>query len=318
MVKTGQDNLAYYIVETPNWGTGTATAGVPDGDNTPDDGTWSPLLEVQSISGRAKKEEKKKVYRHGRRKRAGIALGKIEPEPLVFELYMVDDDTALNFYDVFLEASFEDAYDEASLTSYTFLIPDDNTPANSDLFEYYFGCVLSELEISISEGEPNIILTATFDVQINLFSSSELFAPVSATYTAHPASSTYLLWSDVGLAKASFQDNGAVTSIQEIDFTVNQNYSKIFTLNTERFATFNVVEGYETSGSLVAINLDSTTIWDEYDDLDGEIVITIARTTSPIVITLEKSVFDVQSVDSAPNEMQTIDADFSGELCDFA
>jgi len=307
MVKTGQDNLVYYIAETA-YGTG----------NTPDDGTWSPFLEVQSVSGRALKQEKKSIYRHGQRKRSGVVEGKIDPEDLVIELFMVDDATALNFYDVFLEASFEDAYDEASLTSYTLFIPDNITPASSTDFEYYYGCVLKDVELVISEGDPNIILTATFDVQTYTFTTTEAHAPVGATYTAHPSGLTYLLWSDVALAKANFAVNGSVTSIQELNFTVNQNYSKIWTINGQKYATKNVVEGYEVDGSFTYLYENLTEFHDEYNDLDGDMTVTITRTTSPIVITIDDMTIDTLSVDSAPNELQTVDGDFTATLLDFA
>ena len=60
VVKTGQDNIAYYTAETSE---NVSKYGFQSGvSSTPPNATWSPLVEVQSISGRGKKQEKKKVF----------------------------------------------------------------------------------------------------------------------------------------------------------------------------------------------------------------------------------------------------------------
>jgi hypothetical protein len=402
MVKTAQQNLVYYIAETPLWGYNQVGT-----NNTPDDGLWNPLLEVQSISGRAKNQEIKSVYRHGARIRGeNPALGKITPEDLVFEMFMVDDDplvvsidcssvqvdfddtgnpdtitrasgswitdglgvgsvitvagstsndgtytvatltatvltliladslvaetnttttitftvASLNFYDTFLISTADD-FDEsfAVSSSYTFFIPDNvSTPSSSTDFEYYYGCVLKELEISISEGDPNISLTATFDVQYYVFSATELHTSTGAVYSAHPSSITYLLWTDASFVKTGFTNNTNLYKLQEFSMTINQNYEKVWTISGTRYACDHFVGAYEVSGSFTNLYNNLTELHDEFDDLDGIITVGISRTTSSISMALSDLTFDSLSLDSATNEMQTVDAEYTARRCAFA
>ncbi|KKN31653.1 hypothetical protein LCGC14_0821710 [marine sediment metagenome] len=142
MTKDGHDGYIWYAQET--------SFGVLANDQT-----WTRLLEVETVSGRGPSQEVKDIRRHGKRGRAGSPRGKRDEDPLVFDVYMVDDAEATNTYDVFLQSIFNESYDVLP-DSYAFLIADveDPTGATTDLLEYYYGCMLDEIEITIEEGEP--------------------------------------------------------------------------------------------------------------------------------------------------------------------
>jgi len=178
--------------------------------------------------------------------------------------------------------------------------------------------VLKVIELTVSEGEPNIVISATFDVQYYEFVNTEKHASTSATYSAYPSTVSYLLWSDVGITKSNFNVNGSILNIQELSISVNQNYEKVFTLANVNYAKSNVVQGYDVTGSMTALYKNLTDWHNEEDKLDGNLSIAIARTTSNIDIILDKMILDSISVDSAPNEMQTLDVSYTAELCDFA
>ncbi len=147
MTIDGHDGYIFYTAET--------TYG-----NPADDRVWERLLEVHSVSGRGASQEVKDMRRHGKRGRSGSPRGKRDEDALVFELSMVDDAALTNTYDVFLQSIFEEDYDVAP-TSYTFLIANNSDPASATFLEYYYGCMLDELELTIEEGEP-IALSLSF------------------------------------------------------------------------------------------------------------------------------------------------------------
>ncbi len=142
MTKDGHDGYIWYAQET--------SFGV-----LADDQTWTRLLEIETVSGRGPSQEVKDIRRHGKRGRAGSPRGKRDEDPLVFEVYMVDDAEATNTYDVFIQSIFNENYDVLP-DSYAFLIADVENPtgASADDLEYYYGCMLDEIEIAIEEGEP--------------------------------------------------------------------------------------------------------------------------------------------------------------------
>ncbi len=142
MTKDGHDGYIWYAQET--------SLGV-----LADDQTWTRLLEIETVSGRGPSQEVKDIRRHGKRGRAGSPRGKRDEDPLVFEVHMVDDAEATNTYDVFIQSIFNESYDVLP-DSYAFLIADveDPTGVSADDLEYYYGCMLDEIEISIEEGEP--------------------------------------------------------------------------------------------------------------------------------------------------------------------
>ena len=308
MTKDGHDGYIFYTAET--------SFGV-----VADDQTWDRMLEVETVSGRGPSQEVKDMRRHGKRGRAGSPRGKRDEDPLVFEVTMVDDNVTENQYDVFISGIFEEDYD-VTPTSYAFLISDVDNPtgATTDYLEYYYGCTLDEIEISIEEGEP-VKLSMSFLRQYFVSSRTELHVSTSNTYSAYPASISYILWSDVTIAKSGgdWDNTGTITNVSSFTLTVSQGGEKKFRINGTKLPKDVHFGEFMVSGSITVDFDDFKEVAEVENERSGDVVVTIAPTAGTLAtITLSGTAYEGAPYDSEVNSLITIDIDYSSDAVTFA
>ncbi|KKN31652.1 hypothetical protein LCGC14_0821700 [marine sediment metagenome] len=307
MTKDGHDGYIFYTEET--------SFGV-----VADDQIWDRMLEVTSVSGRGPSQEVKDMRRHGKRGRAGHPRGKRDEDPLVFECTMVDDAVATNQYDVFIQGIFTEAFDVAP-TSYVFIISDNTNPSASTNLEYYYGCTLDEIEITIEEGEP-IGLSMSFIRSHFLSSASELHVSSSNTYNAYPATIVYLLWSDVTISKVAatgWTNTGVLPNVSSMTITVSQGGEKKFRINGSKMPKDVHFGEFMISGSMTIDydNLDEIT--EVESEKEGDLEVVISPTAGLVAtITLTGSVYEGFPFDSEVNSLITADVDYSSDAVTFA
>jgi hypothetical protein len=299
----GHDLTVYYIAET--------SYGV-----VADDGTWSPLLELMGFSGHGFSQEVKDIRRHGKRTRVGSPGGKIDNPDLSFEVNLTTD--ALDAYEVFLSGSFKSTYDTSTPT-YAFGVSNNSAFTGGTYFEYYYGCVLSTVELSFSEGE---VITATFNfsVQTSVFSATELHAPVSATYTAYPATITYALWSDISaFAKsggfATDDDLYALKNVNELSISIDQNVEKLWRLDGQAYPAKVHLSGFDVTGSFTIDHEGITQVAEAIAKSVGGLAITLSSVGT---ITLTDVTYDETTFDTEPNALVTMDISFTASDITFA
>lgn len=307
MTKDGHDGYIFYTEET--------AFGAVD-----DDQTWERMLEVETVSGRGPSQEVKDMRRHGKRGRAGAPRGKRDEDPLVFKCNMVDDSVATNHYDVFIQDIFKEDFDVAP-TSYAFLISDisDPTDATAAHLEYYYGCTLDEIEISVEEGEV-VTLSMSFIRKYFVSSVSELHAATGNSYEDYPSSITYLLWSDVTITKgASWSNSGSITNVSSITITVSQGGEKKFRINGTKLPKDIHFGEYLVTASMTIDYDDFDEITEVEDESVGDIVVVFSPTAGMVAtITLVAAQYENAPYDSEVNSLITIDVDLSADSVTFA
>ena len=261
------------------------------------------------------------MRRHGKRGRAGSPRGKRDEDPLVFECTMVDDNVTENQYDVFIQGIFEEDYDVAT-SSYAFLISDVENPtgATTDYLEYYYGCTLDEIEISIEEGEA-VKLSMSFLRQYFKSSQSELHVSTSNTYTAYPASISYILWSDITIAKSGgdWDNTGTLTNVSSMTITVSQGGEKKYRINGTKIPKDLHFGEFMVTGSMTVDFDDFNEISEVENERSGDVVVTIAPTAGTLAtITLSGTAYEGAPYDSEVNSLITIDIDYGSDAVTFA
>lgn len=292
--------------------------------------TFVPFLEVASISGRGTKHEVKQIKRLGTRKRAGSPRGKKEEDTLSIELHMTTNVTIgseeADVFDAFLNKAgqpFDHAYnkqtgddsshsDDSGTTpaSYTILVVDDaNASAGAGTtFEYYYGCVLSEVEISVEEGEV-VMVTLNFERKGSDLDGSEEDA--AHLYGTYPTTVAYILWSDVTLTKenaSGWTVTGQLSNVSSFSATVTQNAEKKFRISGADEPVGIDLVGYEVSGSM-DFDYDNLIEADEITgDKRGNIVVVFgtAGTMDFDVVT-----FEGFPMDASPDELMTASVDWT-------
>jgi len=295
--KTGQDTYVWFIDE--------ATYGT-----APTSGTYSPLEEIISISGRGAAQERGNLRRHGSRQRVGRPALRIDEDNLVVEVNLTED-----MYDEFI-LGFDETV--ASSGSRAIVVADNATFGSASAIEVYEGCVQDTVEISIdNEG----VVTATFEFirqKSEYFASAAASGLSGATFTAHgtAGNATFLLFTDITLDKASFTNDDSINTIaHEINISVSQNGEKKYRINGNAFPTGVHFGNFDATASVII----------DYDDLDefaeitggdqGSIVVTLGSWGTA---TLNNVTFDSAYLDSAPNELITIDIPMTADTVDFA
>ena len=300
VTQDGHDFHVYYAAET--------SIGV-----MADDQTWTPLLEVENISGRGKSQEVIETFRHGKRQRQGAVYSKIDQDDLQFTVNLTDDAMAGDTYTTFL-VGFDEAFD-ASPVSYVFLIMDSND-ASGSLYEYYHGAYLNEVEISASD-EQIISVTLTFLIQQLIESATELYVSVSNTYTAYPATIAYLLASDI----AAFAKSGTFTSatnfltdgtLMEFSLTLSQNGEKLWRIDGQKYPNKVHFGEYDVEGSMVVDYENLLQMGEITAETAGILTLDLGLTTAA-TIALTNVTFESVTYDSEPNSLITQDIDFSAD-----
>ena len=303
MTLDGHDGYIWYTLEDTNYGT-------PDNDQT-----WLRLPEVENVSGRGSMQEVKDIRRHGLRKRAGSPSGKREEDDLVFDVILTNDSQTNNVYDTFLKSIFDSAFDSIAVNtkSYTFLICDDPTPVNNDQFEYYYGCILNEVELVIAEGEP-IKATLTFMRRNSLITITEQHVSGGNVYTAYPTIGAYLLWTQVTVTKKTGTGwtNGSdkeLDFLSEISLSVNQGGEKKFRLDQSDLCKGIHFGGFEVTGSMTLDHDDG----EEAEEVElqtwGDLEIAINDGAPAGTITLTNVSYEGYPFDSSVNSLITVDID---------
>ena len=309
-VLDGRDFSVFYTPEP-------TTFGLND-----DDSTYTPLPECESVSGRGVQEDVLEPMRHGKRVRSAALYGKIDHDDLSLTCNLTDDAVAGDVYSTFLKSIFDETYaNDALITiSYTFLIMN-STDASGDVFEYYHGCVLNEVEFNISEGEI-VEVVLTFMVQKVVESATELYVSVSHTYTSYPATVAFLLWSDV----VSFAKSGNFTNDDDFfalgiagdfSFAVNQNGEKLWRLDGQRYPNKYQFGEIEVSGDLVIDYVDLKQKAEIVAGTGGTLTLDLGFTTAT-TITFTNAFFEGISQDSTPNELMTQEFTFKADTVVFA
>ena len=255
MTLDGHDAYIFYTEET--------TYGVVD-----DDQTWTRLLEASTASGRGASQEIKDMRRMGKRGRTGSPRGKRDEADLVFEVAMVDDVEPTNSYDVFIQGIFNESYDVAP-TSYVFLIANNTDPTSATLLEYYYGCYLNELEITIEEGEP-IMFTLTFQRQTMVDSVTELHSATAAVVT--DATSNTVTFADANpdtIARASgdWAADGLKAGMR-ITITNSTSNNTTYTIATVTTLTLTLIAADTVVGEVntteVALTITPANVYEAY------------------------------------------------------
>ncbi len=332
MTFNSQDFNAYWIPED-TFGT------------VPDAGTleWKPFIEVASISGRGTTQEVKEVKRLGTRKRAGSPRGKIDEDTLSIELYMTDNlavtggaSMSVDVFDGWFNKpneTFDHTYNKATgdsaahaddagiiPPSYSILVQDDSDGTGS-VFEYYYGCVLSEIEVNISEGEV-VMVTLNFERKGSLLTAVEKSGGTH-NYGTYPPAVDYVLWSGVTITKegaSGWTNTGQITNASNLSFTISQGAEKKFRISGAAEPVGIDLVGYEVSGSL---DFDYDNL-DEYVEITGDkrgnlvIVFTDAGGAGVGTLDIDVVTFEAFPMDASPDELMTASIDFSANTVTYA
>lgn len=288
---------------------------------------WIPFLEVSSISGRGTTQEVKEIKRLGTRKRAGSPRGKIEEDTLSIELTMttntVIDTNEADIFDGFLNKTsqvFDHTYNKATgddsqhialggttPASYTILVVDDSNGSTPSVYEYYYGCVLDEVEVSIEEGEP-VMFTMNFERQGSELTATEK-STATHTYGTYPTSIDYILWSDVTLTKGgSFNTTGQLVNVSSFDVTVSQNAEKKFRISGSNECEGISLVGYEVSGSMEFDYDDLVEFTEITGDFRGTLAILFGTAGT---MTMDSVTYEAFPLDASPDELLTASVDYS-------
>lgn len=295
---TGQDTYVWYQAE----GTGNYNAA-------PNSGTYAPFKEVTSISGRGKARERADLRVHGFRQRAGSPELRIDEDNLSIEVNLTDA-----IFDDFI-AGFDETHDGTE--SWAIVVANNNTAASATNVEVYKGCVVDSVEVSI-DTENVITATIEFIRAESAYGTTLTAVGVnSATFTSHATTSTYFVGSDVTLAKAGDfnQDNTIDTIAHDITISVSQNGEKKYRLNgTNAHKPIGVHLGQHDVTLSITVDYDDL---NEFTDInyDGSITVTVSGLGS---FTFNGVTYDSAYVDSAPNELLTIDLPMTADTVDIA
>ncbi len=290
--------------------------------------TWMPFLEVASVSGRGTQHEVKQIKRLGTRKRAGSPRGKKEEDTFSIELYMTDNQTIstneADVFDAFLNKAtqpFDHTYNKAqgddsqhvaaggtTPASYTLLVVDDSDGTGST-FEYYYGCVLSEVEISIEEGEV-VMITLNFERKGSDLTGTEK-STGTHSYGTYPSTVAYVLWSDVTITKeaaSGWTTTGQILNASSFSATITQNAEKKFRISGSNEPEGIDLVGYEVSGSM-DFDYDNLDEADEIiGDKRGDLVVVFGSSGQ---IDFDVVTFEGFPMDASPDELMTASVDWT-------
>lgn len=297
--------------------------------------TWIPFLEVNSISGRGTKHEVKQIKRLGTRKRAGSPRGKKDEDTLSIELYLTTNTTIstneADIFDAFINKAsqpFDHTYNKATgddsthssgggttPPSYTILVVDDSDGSGS-IFEYYYGCVLSEVEISIEEGDV-VMVTLNFERK-----GSDLTGTAKSTathnYGTYPTAISYVLWSDVTITKQSssgWTTTGQLNNVSSFSATITQNAEKKFRISGSDEPEGTNLVGYEVSGSM-DFDYDNLNEANEIiGDKRGDLVLVLGTAGN---IEFNVVTFEGFPMDASPDELMTASVDWSADTVTYS
>lgn len=199
--------------------------------------------------------------------------------------------------------------------SYTILAKE----TSNAVYEYYRGCVLSEVEFSVEEGSI-IMVTLNFERIGSDLGAVE--AGGDDSYGTYPTTITYTLWSDATVTK---QNNDALDgwtnaeqllNVSSLSFTVSQNAEKKFRVSGSREAESIDLVGFEVSGSM---DFDYNDL-NEYDEISGDkrgdLLVDLGSATGKII--LEDVTYEGFPMDASPDELMTASVDISADTATFA
>jgi len=351
MTKNSQDFNVYWVAENSTDGYGVLDSTVPEA---------IPFLEVASVSGRGASREIKAVKRLGTRKRAGRPRGKRSEDTLTIELPLTDAQsistkvgsgtfTSLatykaDAYNKWLIGNviateglvFDHTYNKASFNSlsppsYTIIIVDDGTDQTDTptVYELYYGCVLSEVEISIAEGEI-VMLKLNFERSHSKFYETASAAGLaSAEFGLYPTSIGYILWSDVKIYKyatgSSWQGTDASDTVElaivsNFTSTVSQSGEKKFRISGQETPEGIDLVGYEVKGSM-DMDYDNIEELDEIQNAttgEGIIRVELGSGGSLGNVDFIGTVFEGFPMDASPDQLLTASVDFSSDTVTFS
>lgn len=197
--------------------------------------------------------------------------------------------------------------------SYAILVVDDSDGSGST-FEYYYGCVLSEIEISVEEGEV-VMFTLNFERKGTNLDGSEL--GTTPVYGDYPSSISYILWSDVTITKeigSGWASTGALTNVSSFSATITQNAEKKFRISGADEPVGIDLVGFEVSGSL-DFDYDNLDEADEITgDLRGDLVLVFGSAGQ---IDFDVVTFEGFPMDASPDELMTASVDFTCDTVTF-
>lgn len=349
MTKNSQDFNTYYCQENSTDGYGVIDSTTPE---------FLPFLEAEGVSGRGASREVVNVKRLGTRKRAGRPRGKRDEPQLKIDVTLTEAQTitnkvggtpftSLSTYNVDTLTAFgignlttgneglifDHTYNKSTLNglspaSFTIVVMDDGTTQTStpSVVEVYYGCVLSEINVSIGEGEV-VKVSLTFDRQYSKFYLTLAAAGLStAEFGSYPTSLDYIMWSDVYIYKtltgSSWQGSDAsdtveLANVSSFDVTVSQSAEKKFRISGQDTPEGIELLAFEVKGSM-DMDYDDTEQLDEIQDaITGEGIITVTL-GSTFTITLQGTVFEGFPMDASPDQLLTAGVDYSSDTIVFA
>ncbi len=348
MTKNSQDFNVYFCQENSTDGYGVIPSGTPE---------FIPFLEVSGVSGKGPSMEVKEIKRLGTRKRAGKPRGKRDEDQLKIELALTNAVTITNkvggtpftstttynadVFTVFGKGNlttgnegliFDHTYNRAtnnglSPVSFTIVLMDDGTLQTSTptVYEVYYGCVLSEVEFSIGEGE-EVKVSLTFDRKYSEYFETASSAGLStAEFGLYPTSISYVMWSDAKIYKmatgSSWQGSDAsdtqeLENVSSFTCTISQNAEKKFRISGQATPESIDLVGYEVKGSM-DMDYDNLNQIDEIQGTTGEGVISVSLGTMG-TMTLTGTVFEGFPMDASPDSLLTAGVDYSSDTVVFA
>lgn len=291
-------------------------------------GTYSPVNEVTSVSGRGSSRDFADLRSFGTRQRVGRNAGRIDEENLVIEVNLTE-----GMYDAFV-ATFSEA-DNPDSDAYTFIIADHATPngSNESHAEAYRGCVQVGCDISMdNEG----VVTASFEfarqqsefvADVHSFSTTFDTTPSTGdtTFTAHATAgnSVFSMFTDNDIATASgFGTAAAITNLHEFNLSMSHASEKKYRFGqssgSNQFPVGIHLGNYDVSGSFI-IDFDDRNLLDEFAVENGTITVAIKDGGSTWgTITIANCNFENAAASAGANELFTIDISFVADKCTFA